>query len=218
MLYNIYIVDDLVCILNMYLFSIHVSTLYLPTDDDIAKIMQDTGINEKQVKCWFSNNRKRYWKVEMEKLGKHDIVENVMSGTLPPQTVAYLKAWVLSPAHFENPFPTEEEKTDIIAATGIEKKQLSCWFSNNRKRFWKPRMDAFRAQHGLSENDPIPAELLQQVDTPSAPETFHRASAAAVEPASNLQQLDDFAILAAAGEALSSDSNKRQKTDEFVAV
>lgn len=207
--------DDLVYLICIS--SLFTCLHYLPTDDEIAKIMQDTGINEKQIKCWFSNNRKRYWKVEMEKLGKHDIVENVMSGTLSPQTVAYLKAWVLSPAHFENPFPTEEEKTEIIAATGIEKKQLSCWFSNNRKRFWKPRMDAFRAQHGLSENDPIPAELLQQVDTPSAPETFHRASAAAVEPA-NLQQLDDFAILAAAGEALSSDSNKRQKTDEFVAV
>ena len=216
MLYNIYIVDDLVYLICIS--SLSTCLHYLPTDDEIAKIMQDTGINEKQIKCWSSNNRKRYWKVEMEKLGKHDIVENVMSGTLSPQTVAYLKAWVLSPAHFENPFPTEEEKTEIIAATGIEKKQLSCWFSNNRKRFWKPRMDAFRAQHGLSENDPIPAELLQQVDTPSAPETFHRASAAAVEPASNLQQLDDFAILAAAGEALSSDSNKRQKTDEFVAV
>ena len=205
--------DDLIIPMSSRVYYVH----YFPSDDEIAKIMQDTGINEKQCKCWFSNNRKRYWKVQMEKLGKHDIVESVMSGSLPQQTVAYLKTWILSPEHFENPFPTEGEKAEIIAATGIEKKQLSCWFSNNRKRFWKPRMDAFRAQHGLGENDPIPAELLQLVDTPSAPESFHRASAAA-EPASDLQQLDDFAILAAAGEALVSDNNKRQKTDEFVAV
>jgi len=36
---------------------------------------------------------------------------------------------------------SEEEKDHILADTGITAKQLTCWFSNNRKRFWKPKME-----------------------------------------------------------------------------
>jgi len=66
----------------------------------------------------------------------------------------------MHPNHIQNPYPTEEEKTEIMAATGIEKKQLTCWFSNNRKRFWKPKMDKLRADYGLSDTEPLPAALL----------------------------------------------------------
>mmetsp|Transcript_1797 Transcript_1797/g.3879 ORF Transcript_1797/g.3879 Transcript_1797/m.3879 type:complete len:515 (-) Transcript_1797:589-2133(-) len=61
---------------------------------------------------------------------------------LSPQTVEYLKSWILHPAHIEHPYPTEEEKSKIMAETGIELKQLTNWFVNNRKRFWKPRVEA----------------------------------------------------------------------------
>ena len=48
----------------------------------------------------------------------------------------------MSPEHVAHPYPTEKEKAQIMADTGIELKQLTNWFVNNRKRFWKPRVEA----------------------------------------------------------------------------
>lgn len=64
------------------------------------------------------------------------------SNSLPPETVEYLKKWMMSPEHIAHPYPTEQEKAQIMADTGIELKQLTNWFVNNRKRYWKPRVEA----------------------------------------------------------------------------
>lgn len=64
------------------------------------------------------------------------------SNSLPPETVEYLKAWMMSPEHIAHPYPTEQEKAQIMADTAIELKQLTNWFVNNRKRYWKPRVEA----------------------------------------------------------------------------
>lgn len=64
------------------------------------------------------------------------------SPSIPQETVEYLKAWMMSPEHIAHPYPTEQEKAEIMAETGIELKQLTNWFVNNRKRFWKPRVEA----------------------------------------------------------------------------
>ncbi|GKY98834.1 hypothetical protein MPSEU_000839400 [Mayamaea pseudoterrestris] len=61
---------------------------------------------------------------------------------LPHETVEYLKAWMMSPAHIAHPYPTEQEKVEIMTDTGIKLKQLTNWFVNNRKRFWKPQVEA----------------------------------------------------------------------------
>jgi len=62
------------------------------------------------------------------------------TGRLPwADTVEYLKNWILSPEHFKNPYPTDQEKQDIMKETGIDSKELKYWFTNNRERFWKPR-------------------------------------------------------------------------------
>ena len=63
---------------------------------------------------------------------------------LPSITVDYLKAWMMSPEHIENPYPSEDEKANIMNDTGIELKQLTTWFANNRKRYWKPKVDELR--------------------------------------------------------------------------
>jgi len=57
---------------------------------------------------------------------------------------SYLKNWLLSPEHIEHPYPTEEEKTRIMDDTGLELKQLTNWFVNNRKRYWRPKVDELR--------------------------------------------------------------------------
>ncbi|GMH77166.1 hypothetical protein TL16_g07313 [Triparma laevis f. inornata] len=48
------------------------------------------------------------------------------TGRLPwADTVEYhLKNWILSPEHFKNPYPTDQEKQDIMKETGIDSKEL----------------------------------------------------------------------------------------------
>lgn len=72
--------------------------------------------------------------------------------SLPASTVDYLKAWMMSPEHVAHPYPTEKEKAQIMADTGIELKQLTNWFVNNRKRYWKPRVEARLKQQVQAQN------------------------------------------------------------------
>lgn len=92
------------------------------------------------------------------------------STSLPSKTVEYLKAWMMSPEHIAHPYPTEQEKAQIMADTGIELKQLTNWFVNNRKRYWKPRVEA---------------RLQQQAQAAAAAAQAHAAAVAAVTAASH---------------------------------
>ena len=51
---------------------------------------------------------------------------------------------MLSPDHIDHPYPTEEEKARIMRHCGIEMKQLTNWFVNNRKRIWKPKLEEMK--------------------------------------------------------------------------
>jgi hypothetical protein len=73
------------------------------------------------------------------------------SSSLPSETVEYLKAWMMSAEHIAHPYPTEQEKVKIMEDTDIELKQLTNWFVNNRKRYWKPRIEA-----RLQDDPPVP--------------------------------------------------------------
>mmetsp|Transcript_24502 Transcript_24502/g.50115 ORF Transcript_24502/g.50115 Transcript_24502/m.50115 type:complete len:445 (+) Transcript_24502:249-1583(+) len=137
----------------------HISHPY-PNEEEKAKILADTGINSKQLTTWFSNNRKRFWKPKMDEEGR---TYTTLGNTLTPQVVSFLKAWMMHPSHVEHPYPTDDEKSAIMRATGIDKKQLTTWFSNNRKRFWKPTIDTLRKEHGIPDTSPIPSEILSQV-------------------------------------------------------
>jgi len=77
------------------------------------------------------------------------------ASSLPVDTVEYLKAWMMSPEHIAHPYPTEQEKAQIMAETGIEMKQLTNWFVNNRKRFWKPRVESAQFKKSIT-NAPSP--------------------------------------------------------------
>jgi hypothetical protein len=90
------------------------------------------------------------------------------SSSLPVEVVEYLKAWMMSPVHIAHPYPTEQEKAQIMADTGIELKQLTNWFVNNRKRYWKPRVEA---------------RLQQQAHAAAAAAQVHAAHAAVVAAA-----------------------------------
>jgi len=96
------------------------------------------------------------------------------SASLPSETVEYLKAWMMSPEHIAHPYPTEQEKVEIMKDTKIELKQLTNWFVNNRKRYWKPRVEA---------------RLQQQAQAAQAAVQAHAAAVAAVSVANSLPQL-----------------------------
>lgn len=96
------------------------------------------------------------------------------SGGIPQPVTDYLKNWLLSPEHINNPFPTEEEKERLQAATGLKKKQIQQWFSNNRKRFFSNAISEIREVNGLGEDDLIP---------------HHIAAAAAAEYSTSLESL-----------------------------
>ena len=59
---------------------------------------------------------------------------------LPQGAVATLKAWLLSPEHFSHPYPTPQDQAILMNETGIDKKQLKNWFTNARRRIWKPML------------------------------------------------------------------------------
>jgi len=59
---------------------------------------------------------------------------------LPAGAVATLKAWLLSPEHFTHPYPTPQDQITLMKKTGIDKKQLKNWFTNARRRIWKPML------------------------------------------------------------------------------
>jgi hypothetical protein len=92
------------------------------------------------------------------------------SSSLPSETVEYLKAWMMSAEHIAHPYPTEQEKVKIMEDTDIELKQLTNWFVNNRKRYWKPRIEA-RLQDTPQDppGPPVKATLIKpkEVHSPS---------------------------------------------------
>jgi len=59
---------------------------------------------------------------------------------LPAGAVTILKAWLLSPEHFTHPYPTPQDQILLMQKTGIDKKQLKNWFTNARRRIWKPML------------------------------------------------------------------------------
>jgi hypothetical protein len=59
---------------------------------------------------------------------------------LPPGAVSVLKQWLLSPEHFTHPYPTPQDQVMLMRKTGIDKKQLKNWFTNARRRIWKPML------------------------------------------------------------------------------
>lgn len=42
--------------------------------------------------------------------------------------VDYLRSWLLSRQHIEQPYPSEQNYADLSRATGLEKPQLKNWF------------------------------------------------------------------------------------------
>ncbi|KAI1335105.1 hypothetical protein F5Y15DRAFT_256439 [Xylariaceae sp. FL0016] len=53
-------------------------------------------------------------------------------GNLPKETTDKLRAWFI--AHLQHPYPTEDEKQELMRQTRLQMNQISNWFINARRR------------------------------------------------------------------------------------
>ncbi|KJZ76100.1 hypothetical protein HIM_04556 [Hirsutella minnesotensis 3608] len=65
-------------------------------------------------------------------------------GNLPKETTDKLRAWFV--AHLQHPYPTEDEKQDLMRQTGLQMNQISNWFINARRRQLPAMINSARAE------------------------------------------------------------------------
>ncbi|KAI1213051.1 uncharacterized protein F4807DRAFT_309766 [Annulohypoxylon truncatum] len=65
-------------------------------------------------------------------------------GNLPKETTDKLRAWFV--AHLQHPYPSEEEKQDLMRQTGLQLNQISNWFINARRRQLPTMINNARAE------------------------------------------------------------------------
>ncbi|KAK6341153.1 hypothetical protein TWF696_008240 [Orbilia brochopaga] len=68
-------------------------------------------------------------------------------GNLPKQVTDLLRNWLH--AHLHHPYPTEDQKLDLVNQTGLTMNQISNWFINARRR----RLPAYNHPSGPTRSD-----------------------------------------------------------------
>ncbi|TQV91382.1 homeobox transcription factor [Cordyceps javanica] len=65
-------------------------------------------------------------------------------GNLPKETTDKLRSWFV--AHLQHPYPTEDEKQELMRQTGLQMNQISNWFINARRRQLPAMINNARAE------------------------------------------------------------------------
>ncbi|KAH7041073.1 uncharacterized protein B0I36DRAFT_379896 [Microdochium trichocladiopsis] len=95
--------------------------------------------------------------MRMNELGMGQGVESKQRkrrGNLPKETTDKLRAWFVG--HLQHPYPTEDEKQDLMRQTGLQMNQISNWFINARRRQLPTMINNARAESDATssrEND-----------------------------------------------------------------
>lgn len=76
--------------------------------------------------------------------GGNDSKQRKRRGNLPKETTDKLRAWFI--AHLQHPYPTEDEKQDLMRQTGLQMNQISNWFINARRRQLPAMINNARAE------------------------------------------------------------------------
>jgi hypothetical protein len=114
------------------------STVLAPFESGTGKGDPQRNVNTNNINVMDGNSDSFHQPVEEEITGKKP--RNKSRRELPTGAVATLKAWLLSPEHFTHPYPTPQDQVMLMQKTGIDKKQLKNWFTNARRRIWKPML------------------------------------------------------------------------------
>ena len=137
---------------------------------------------------WFKNARKRILKPiimeEQQKIKRvvtdrrrrdgHSTQQQRSSRELPSKAKAILEAWLFAPDHIMYPYPTPPQQLMLIQKTGgiINKKQLIDWFSNARRRIWKPMLQKYLEEGKLprvATTVPTRGKLTTVLPSPAGP-------------------------------------------------
>ncbi|EQL03482.1 homeobox domain-containing protein [Ophiocordyceps sinensis CO18] len=73
-----------------------------------------------------------------------DAKQRKRRGNLPKETTDKLRAWFM--AHLQHPYPTEDEKQELMRQTGLQMNQISNWFINARRRQLPAMINSARAE------------------------------------------------------------------------
>ena len=100
-------------------------------------IKQETNKSQNQITAIIETNTisakiSEEIRRKSEPLDKRSIDRRQSRSNLPKETIQVLNSWLLN--HLNNPYPTAQEKRELLIKTGLTKIQLSNWFINVRRR------------------------------------------------------------------------------------
>ncbi|KUJ19356.1 uncharacterized protein LY89DRAFT_731756 [Mollisia scopiformis] len=74
----------------------------------------------------------------------NDSKQKKRRGNLPKETTDKLRAWFIN--HLQHPYPTEDEKQELMRQTNLQMNQISNWFINARRRQLPAMINSARAE------------------------------------------------------------------------
>ncbi|KAJ2974014.1 hypothetical protein NQ176_g6275 [Zarea fungicola] len=83
-----------------------------------------------------------------------DTKQRKRRGNLPKETTDKLRAWFVT--HLQHPYPTEDEKQDLMRQTGLQMNQISNWFINARRRQLPAMINNARAETDIMHSRAAP--------------------------------------------------------------
>uniref|UniRef100_A0A0D9VXB0 Homeobox domain-containing protein n=1 Tax=Leersia perrieri TaxID=77586 RepID=A0A0D9VXB0_9ORYZ len=104
---------------------------YAPSEDD--ENAGDAFGNDKPTKSHLLNKYSGYLSSLLREISKK---KKNNKGHLPRDARQKLLQWWH--LHYRWPYPSEVEKAALAESTGLDKKQITNWFINQRKRHWNP--------------------------------------------------------------------------------
>ncbi|KAK9442715.1 Homeobox protein PKNOX2 [Metarhizium brunneum] len=81
-----------------------------------------------------------------------DAKQRKRRGNLPKETTDKLRSWFV--AHLQHPYPTEDEKQELMRQTGLQMNQISNWFINARRRQLPAMINNARAESDAMNGRP----------------------------------------------------------------
>ncbi|GAB2298920.1 hypothetical protein Dimus_032996 [Dionaea muscipula] len=101
---------------------------------DVNMNLIDPQVEDRELKCQLLRKYSGY-------LGslKQEFMKKRKKGKLPKEARRQLLDWWTR--HYKWPYPSESQKVALAESTGLDQKQISNWFINQRKRHWKPSED-----------------------------------------------------------------------------
>lgn len=118
-----------------------------PSDLEVEQLAEQTELSPQQIKKWMANKRVRNYNTLSITGNQHPIkfkfkgqryAENGQDAKssnykqLHPEARRVLGEWY--DVHMNNPYPSDEEKSQLAERAGITEQQVKSWFANKRSR------------------------------------------------------------------------------------